>query len=150
MDLGTLGDLGDFLGGIGVLITLVYLAFQVRQNTATTRVQTVQQILNGSFLANVHSANGPVPDVLQKVNAGVQLDDREVGIYIFFVQGILAQQWQVFYQRQNGMVEQTLFDAFGERNHHFLDSGLFRAVWKNRLRVGYPKDFQEYVEQLLN
>ena len=149
MDLGTLGDLGDFVGGVGVLITLVYLAFQIRQNTATTRVQTVQQILNGSFLANVHSSNGPVPDVLQKVQAGVELDEREVGVYTFFVQGVLAQQWQIFYQRQNGMVEESLFEAYGERNRHFLSTGLFRAIWTNRLKVGYPKEFQEYVEQFL-
>ncbi len=149
MDLETLGDLGDFVGGIGVLITLVYLAFQIRRNTATTRVQTVQQILNGSFLANVHSSSGPVPDVLQKVNAGVELDEREMGIYIFFVQGILTQQWQVFYQRQHGMVEESLFDAFGERNRSFFNTGLFQAIWKSRLHVGYPREFREYLEQFL-
>ena len=35
--LEALGNIGDFLGGIGVVITLVYLATQIRQNTATVR-----------------------------------------------------------------------------------------------------------------
>ncbi len=35
--LEALGNIGDFLGGIGVVITLIYLATQIRQNTATVR-----------------------------------------------------------------------------------------------------------------
>lgn len=35
--LESLGNLGDFLGGVGVVITLVYLAIQIRQNTAQLR-----------------------------------------------------------------------------------------------------------------
>lgn len=99
-------------------------------------------------MANVRSSNGPVPDVLQKVQAGKELDEEELGVYIF-MQGILAQQWQVFYQRQNGMVEEALFAAYGEPNRHFFNGGLFRSIWSNRLRVGYPPEFQSYIEQFV-
>ena len=37
MNLEMLGNIGDFLGGIGVVITLIYLAAQIRQNTAQLR-----------------------------------------------------------------------------------------------------------------
>ena len=37
MNLEALGNIGDFLGGIGVVVTLVYLAAQIRQNTAQLR-----------------------------------------------------------------------------------------------------------------
>ena len=33
-----LGNLGDFIGGVAVLVTLVYLALQIRQNTAQLRI----------------------------------------------------------------------------------------------------------------
>ena len=33
-----LGNLGDFIGGIAVLVTLVYLAIQIRQNTAQVKI----------------------------------------------------------------------------------------------------------------
>ncbi|MCP5130899.1 MAG: hypothetical protein H6985_15105 [Pseudomonadales bacterium] len=36
--LDTLGNLGDFVGGIAVLITLIYLAIQIRQNTAQVKI----------------------------------------------------------------------------------------------------------------
>jgi hypothetical protein len=37
MSLDALGNIGDFVGGLGVVITLIYLAVQIRQNTATVR-----------------------------------------------------------------------------------------------------------------
>jgi len=43
----TLGNLGDFVGGIGVVATLVYLAIQVRQNTAALRTASRQAIVAG-------------------------------------------------------------------------------------------------------
>lgn len=33
-----LGNFGDFIGGIAVLVTLVYLAIQIRQNTAQVKI----------------------------------------------------------------------------------------------------------------
>ena len=40
MDLTQLANLGEFIGGLAVLVTLVYLAVQVRQNTATQKAAT--------------------------------------------------------------------------------------------------------------
>lgn len=45
--LESLGNLGDFIGGIGVVATLVYLAVQVRQNTAALRTASRQAIVAG-------------------------------------------------------------------------------------------------------
>jgi len=43
----SLGNLGDFIGGIAVVATLVYLAVQVRQNTAALRTARRQAIVAG-------------------------------------------------------------------------------------------------------
>lgn len=47
MTFEALGNLGDFIGGIGVVATLVYLAVQVRQNTAALRTGSRQAIVAG-------------------------------------------------------------------------------------------------------
>jgi hypothetical protein len=44
--LESLGNLGDFLGGVGVVITLIYLAVQIRQNTAQLRSTAEQARLS--------------------------------------------------------------------------------------------------------
>jgi hypothetical protein len=43
--LEALGNLGDFIGGIAVVATLVYLALQVRQNTAALRTASWQAVV---------------------------------------------------------------------------------------------------------
>ena len=46
--LETLGNAGDFIGGIAVVITLIYLAIQVRQNTAALRAASWQEVVSGA------------------------------------------------------------------------------------------------------
>lgn len=48
----TLGNLGDFIGGLAVVVTLVYLALQIRQNTAALRTASRQEIVSGYRDAN--------------------------------------------------------------------------------------------------
>jgi hypothetical protein len=61
MTLESLGNLGDFIGGIGVVATLVYLAVQVRQNTAALRTASRQAIVAG-MRDHVRLALGPGGD----------------------------------------------------------------------------------------
>ena len=39
MDIMELGAIGELVGGVAVLATLVYLAIQIRQNTASNRLE---------------------------------------------------------------------------------------------------------------
>ncbi len=41
----TLGNLGDFIGGIAVVASLIYLAIQIRHNTASVRAASGQGIV---------------------------------------------------------------------------------------------------------
>ena len=70
--LNELGNIGDFVGGLAVVATLAYLAFQIRQNTATTRVQTVQHLLTSDTAAADSAIAGPVPAILAKLEAGLR------------------------------------------------------------------------------
>ena len=42
-----LGNLGDFVGGIAVVVTLIYLATQIRQNTAAVQAASRQEVASG-------------------------------------------------------------------------------------------------------
>lgn len=48
MTLEEMGNLGDFIGGIAVVITLVYLALQIRQNTAALKASSWQEVVAGT------------------------------------------------------------------------------------------------------
>ncbi len=144
--LDELGNIGDFVGGLAVVVTFVYLALQIRQNTATTRVQTVQHLLTSDTAAADSVIAGPVPAILAKLEAGDHLSPSEVSAYTFYMRGRITETWQVFYQKQNGMIERDVADALLGRFGSLTRPGLFRAVWNRTLKVGFPAEFQEYVE----
>ena len=78
MTLDDLGNTGESIGAIGVLITLVYLALQIRQNSATTRAQIRQSLAE----AQVHYINSRATDpflrrAVPKMFAGQELDEDE-------------------------------------------------------------------------
>src|SRR5262245_14586229 len=60
MSLNDLANLGQFIGAVGVVISLVYLALQVRQNTAhllnSTKAMEVSALLAARTLATNFSA----------------------------------------------------------------------------------------------
>jgi len=45
--LDAIGNIGDFVGGIGVVITLLYLTTQIRENTASSRTSSRQDVSSG-------------------------------------------------------------------------------------------------------
>ncbi len=148
--LDELGNIGEFVGGLAVVVTLVYLAIQIRRNTATTRVQTVQHLLTSDTAAADSAIAGPMPEILAKLEAGGNLSPSEVSAYTFYMRGRVTEAWQVFYQKQNRMIERDVADALLGRFGASTRLGLFRAVWNRTLKVGFPAEFQEYVESQMN
>jgi len=148
--LDALGNIGDFVGGLAVVVTLVYLALQIRQNTAATRVQTVQHLLTSDTAAADSVIAGPLPEIFAKLEAAEKLSPTEISAYTLYMRGRITEGWQVFYQKQNRMIEQDVADALLGRFRVFTRSGLFRAVWNGTLKVGFPREFQEYVESQMN
>jgi hypothetical protein len=59
MTLEDLGNIGDFVGGIAVILTLIYLAIQIRQNTAqiAQNGKIVKASAHQDYTALVHNFN---------------------------------------------------------------------------------------------
>ena len=148
--LNELGNIGDFVGGVAVVATLVYLAFQIRQNTATTRVQTIQHLLTSDTAAADSTLAGPVPEILEKLAAGEELSPTEITVYLLHVRARLTAAWQVFYQLQNKMIDEDVANALLRRYGYLAQHGLFRRLWASSVKSFFPPEFQDYVESLMN
>ena len=140
----TLGNLGDFIGGIAVVVTLLYLALQIRQSTKATKVASMVGVIEYSQHANSRVSSAHIPHVLAKLGRGDRLEQEELVAFTFHVQGIVSNQWQVFYLSQHGMVEDEMLAAWERRNSIFMMMPLFQAIWRD-LCVGYPNEFQQYM-----
>ena len=51
-----------------------------------------------------------------KLRRGERLEDEEMVAHRFHLQGALRNQWQVFYQHPQGLVEDEILAAYERRN----------------------------------
>ncbi len=141
-----LGNIGDFIGGIGVVITLIYLATQVRQNTRSLRLTSLQQIMGTSVSINETASIGPIPEILGKLEVQERLNEKEFAQYLVYLWAMLTHSWQVFHQHQNGMIDEKVFEAYVARLRMVLNTSLSRGMWRARMREGFPNDFQKFID----
>jgi len=103
--LADLGNIGEFIASIGVIFTLVYLAVQIRQNTAATRIQTRQAIAGAQF-ANINSrATDPhLPLTIMKVNRVEPINQEERDRLYFHLDATLGQFETFHSHHQAGVI----------------------------------------------
>ena len=140
-----LGNIGDFIGGVGVVVTLIYLATQIRQNTRSLRLASIQQIMGTSVSVNETSSTGPVPAILAKLEMDKQLTPDEFAQFIIHTYAMLTHQWQVFYQFKNDMIDDSVFNAYVARLKVIMSTSLSRSLWQSRMKNSFPDDFQAFV-----
>jgi len=142
-----LGNIGDLIGGVGVFATLIYLATQVRQNTNSHRLASIQQIISTSVSISVSAATGPIPAIFTKCERHDRLTEEEFAQFLMYVWAVLTNHWQIFHQYQNGMVDKEVLDTFMARLQGTMNMSVARAMWRKRIKHGFPTDFQEYIQQ---
>ncbi len=142
-----LGNIGDLIGGVGVIATLIYLATQIRQNTNSHRMASIQQIISTSVSISVGALAGPVPAIFAKCEKHDRLTEEEFAQFLMYVWAALTNHWQIFHQYQNEMIDKEVLDTFMARLQGTMNMSVARAMWRSRIRDGFPADFQEYIQR---
>ena len=111
--LEALGNIGDFVGGVAVIVTLIYLAMQIRQNTAALHAASRQEIASGFRDLNRFFLD---PEVLEAYSKGLRkypdMPFKQLGRFTtiitdhaLFLQGALALY-------ESGQLEKETFEAY--------------------------------------
>ncbi len=158
MNLDALGNVGDFLGGIGVVVTLVYLAAQIRQNTAqlranaegmrTAALDETQRSMNHWREAIVHRKD--VAELWERglSSAGDQLDSAD-HIRFGLLLGELIYAWQAVYRRAVNAEDMDHWKSNYLYVRGVLNRPAPREFWQ-RTKAAYFPDFVEEIERILS
>jgi len=79
MNWTAIGAVGEILGAVAVIVSLIYLAVQVRHNTESLRVQTLQNVMDRVGTSDSRASSEHVADVLargRRSYAGLDEADR--------------------------------------------------------------------------
>ena len=150
MVLEALGNIGDFLGGIGVVITLIYLATQIRHNTATVRANGAashSQGLNNITLLLAQDSDARtvyfqgLDDYRSLSDDGVLQFDL---IMQYFCQGL---QRSLHLHRENAINEEAWEETIAAVSFLAVRPG-FRSWWKVWGSF-YPTHFNKFIQDSL-
>ncbi len=157
MTLQDLGNLGEFIGAIAVVVTLVYLALQIRQNTAHLS-QNTRSVHLSALQANVDSGqrvrevlilNPELSDLYLKGLRGyseLELSDRlRFGLLL---ENLLRSLQASYVRRLILEIEPDALEGTRKALDFLLDNAGVREWW-SRNQDGFRPVFRDLVEERL-
>ena len=155
MNLDALGNIGDFLGGVGVIVTLVYLAAQIRQNTAQLRANAEGARIAAfdettRSLGNWQEGIFGQRDVASLWERGLAADaglDSTERLRFEYVAARLLQIWQSIYRRSERASDPEHWVVTQHYVRLFLRQPGFLRFWEGS-RDMYLADFANEIDRL--
>jgi hypothetical protein len=148
--LDALGNIGDFVGGIAVIITLIYLAVQIRDNTRSTKLASMQSTMLAA--QNVGILPAQDRDLARVVRVGLttpeELDDDEFQQFRYFLINMLRVHEDMFVQHRAGVVDDETWMARASSLRTIFSMPGGRRVWDSS--NAYRADFQAWMESQLD
>ena len=157
MSLEDLGNLGEFVGAIAVVITLVYLALQIRQNTAHLS-QNTRTVQLSALEANVESGNRVRemlilnPDVaelyLKGLQGYLQLDRPERLRFGMLVENLMGALQASYVRYVSLEIDPGKLEGIAAQLDSMLRHPGVREWW-SRNRADHRSEFNELVRERL-
>lgn len=154
MTLEDLGNIGEFVGSIGVIASLIYLAIQIRRDTAQTALQTkathataFQNLIDHHSTLQMQMITNPeLNEVLRiAVSDPNSLSPAQIRLAFMF----RTQQMRSFYNAyqlfENGLIDEKALRTF-ESNVKRVASTHHFGEWWNQAKQDYPTSFINYIE----
>ncbi len=123
MNWEAISAIGELLGASAVLITLIYLAVQIRQNTAAVATSTYESVMTGFNDVNINVASNP--ELASLLDRGCQnpesLNGKEIVQFNFLLRCYANQWWKLFKLHERGSLPLGEWVIFAREAAQFLD-----------------------------
>jgi hypothetical protein len=149
MTLQDFASIGELVGAVGVIISLIYVATQVRQNTAALRASSITGVTDRTADSMGMVATDPeLSKLLGKAVAGDSPLEPDEKMRFELLMGVWFTHWQGMHRQiSGGAIDEELFNAwlpviaFYARNPRVSD-------WLASSRSALTPEFREFLTQL--
>ena len=149
MTLSDLAAFGSFIGGVSVVVSFAFLAVQVRQNTRNQRASI--GIERAALSQNIGQVvlGGDMSDIWVRGSAGDgSLTSLEIQRYVAHALMTFWLYEEHFYQRRDGMLDDTRWETNERRLRVMLGAPGYRAAWRASSEF-FATDFARSVEKIM-
>ena len=150
MSIEQLGSLGEFVAAIAVLISLLYLAVQVRQNTAQSKLAAFNDVFKAysEMRRSLYTSDSMI-EVLTKVIEDRELSNTErLKAETFFGENLFCTLQMVrFSSGTEGFSVENLEEAV-RRSADLVGTPIGREYWEGN-KCLFPPDFVQVIDSHL-
>jgi hypothetical protein len=148
MTLDELGNIGDFLGGVAVIITLLYLALQIRKQSAVAKLEATRALAGEQSLALSQIIEDK--EICQIYLCGIRdytslPDDDRMRLSLCFLRLFRAMEQQYLHVRL-GNLNGTYFTSLQKTFMEFLSFPGVQEWWRLSCHM-FEDSFCEEVEK---
>ena len=141
----------EMLGLIAIVMTLVYVARQIRENTAAVASNTQQtHFAAWNALSDLIIESSDVADLVRKGDrSNTSLSDSEAVRFEWLATKLFGLYESVFADRTSGLIEAEIADAYERYYLSYCCKPGFRSFWESH-RSWYFHDFVAYLDQKMS
>ena len=132
MTIQDLGSIGEFVAAIATLVTLIYLATQIRHNTATARASTLQSAVQ--FTVSMSESiyrDAEINDLFDRGSADMaSLSDSERSRFHLILIAFFRMSQNSHHQFVEGFIDEPTFTGMATSIFAFIDRPGAREWWQ--------------------
>ena len=149
MTLQDLGDLGDLIGGLAVVITLIYLAVQVRQNTALITAQTVQASVDATQRVLLFRAeHSELRAILRRARTNAQLTPDDTEVIASYLQAAFMNFQARLHHNVRGVFDRSVNESYELILEDYLHQAYVRRWWSYAKPL-YGAEFRNHCDAII-
>jgi hypothetical protein len=156
MNWEAIGAIGEIVGATAVVLTLIYVAIQIKQNTAASRAQAINQINSqwGGLMSQIATNEG-LAKIYRKATEGGDLGPDETVQYTAYMSAFFAFLEELYLLHQSGTYEEDLgegdaLEFLTPTVRRLLSSPAAVRWWKEESRNLYVAEVCNRVNLLAN
>lgn len=149
MTLQDLGAIGELVGAVAVFASLIYLAMQIRQNTAMITAQTVQAAVDATQRVLLQRAQDPaLRAMLRKARANAPLDPDEYEMLASYLQAVFMNFQARLQHNVRGVFDASVNESYELILADYLYQPYVRRWWEFS-RPLYGTDFRAHCDAVI-
>ncbi len=143
-----LGNYGEFVGAIAIVITLIYLALQLKQNTASVRssaYQTWVEVATAELSAGQNAAMSPV--IATGLSSPASLTHENWMMFGNYCHQFVLRAESTYYLKKQKIIAASISEKELDRGAAFLAAAGPAQWWSAGGRTQFTEEFVEMIER---
>ena len=148
MNWEAIGAIGEAVGAAGVICTLAYLAFQIRQNSESVRLNAGQTILLSLHEALQSASATPQQArvvILGQTDFDSLPEDEKTQFLVWTFSWFRILEQAHLYQKR-GILDSEIWDGHVEHLRQIMSGSVIQSWWETR-RTFFSESFQAFVDE---